>query len=47
MSVADSSVVATTIGPTGFGFLVWGSIFLVVVAFGYIVWTLSMERQTN
>ena len=33
------------IGPTGFSFLVWGAIVLVAMAFGYIVWTLIIDRS--
>ena len=36
--------VTGTIGSTGFAILAWGAIFLVFIAFGYVVWALLTDR---
>ena len=39
--------VTGAISPTGFAVVVWGSISLVTVVFGYLVWTLLRDRSTD
>lgn len=51
MSVAGPSAFAFAsagpVGPEGFALLTWGSILVVVVAFGYLVRTLLLGERSG
>jgi len=45
MNALEAGMIAESIGPTSFGFLVWGAILLVAAGFGYIVRTILAGRR--
>lgn len=47
MSAPPLAPVVGAIGPTVFAVLTWGSIALVGLAFGYVVWALLQARRKS
>jgi len=45
--IAVGLATIAAVGPTGFALIVWGSIALVAVVFGYVIWALFSDRQQN